>query len=63
MGWRARQGLPVQGGWRVQLRYSFDHDFASQYDRTEEREVWVALDPAGHVRAQDVRAQGSGHVR
>lgn len=33
---------PAPGGWRVDVRYVFDRDFASQYDKTE-AETWEVL--------------------
>lgn len=37
---------PADGGWWVRFTYTLDHDFASQYDRTES---WSA---DGHLDAQ-----------
>ena len=41
--------VPDGPGWRVHLRYTFDHDFASQYDKTWTLEGELGLDETGRV--------------
>jgi hypothetical protein len=40
---------PVDGGFRARVRYTFDHDFASQYDRTESFGLELRIDDRGEL--------------
>jgi hypothetical protein len=49
-----------EGGWSIRFTYTFDHDFASQYDRTESWSAVGRVDATGTFTGAWVDQEAAG---